>query len=85
VTPDRRLMCREVVDLLAEYVGRALDAGDVRALERHLEDCAPCRAYLATYRKTIGLTGRAMNVEMPDELKRRLREFVARRGRDASR
>lgn len=77
------LMCREVVELLAEYVGRALDVEDVRALERHLDDCAPCRTYLATYRKTIRLTGRAMDVEMPDELKRRLRDFIAGRGRDA--
>ena len=76
------LMCREVVDLLAEYVGRTLDTGDVRALERHLDDCPACRAYLATYRKTMRLTGRAMDVEMPDELKRRLRDFVAHHGRD---
>ena len=79
MTTDRDLMCREVIDLLAEYVGNALGADDVRALERHLQDCAPCRAYLATYRKTIRLTGRAMDVEMPDELQRRLREFIAAR------
>ena len=77
------LMCREVVDLLAEYMGRTLDTGDVRALELHLVDCPACRAYLATYRKTIRLTGRAMDVEMPDELKRRLRNFVAGLGTDA--
>jgi hypothetical protein len=77
---DRRLMCREVVDLLADYLGRTLDDGDVRALEQHLDGCAPCRAYLATYRTTIRLTGRALDVEMPEELKRRLREFVASRG-----
>ena len=75
----RALTCREVIELLADYLGAALQEADVRALERHLADCTACRAYLATYRKTVRITARAVDAEMPDELKRRLREFLERR------
>lgn len=92
MTPRRSFMCREVIDLLGDYLGVALAEPDVEALERHLADCPPCRAYLATYRKTARITARAMDAEMPDELEARLRDFLRRgvaggartRGRRAS-
>ena len=48
----------------------------VEKLEEHLRDCAPCRAYLATYHKTKSLAADAGRVEMPEEMKTRLREFL---------
>jgi hypothetical protein len=50
-------------------------------LERvgELHGCEPCRAYLATYRKTRALGARAARVEMPDEMKTRLRQFLLAR------
>jgi anti-sigma factor RsiW len=48
----------------------------VAALERHLADCGPCRAYLATYAKTRELGAQAQRVEMPAEMKTRLRRFL---------
>jgi len=38
-----------------------------------------CRAYLATYRTTVALSGRAEGLEMPEEMKIRLL-FLAARG-----
>jgi anti-sigma factor RsiW len=68
--------CRELIDVLQDYLDREL-AGDVVAeLERHLEDCAPCRAYLATYRKAREVGAAAGRVEMPEEMKIRLRRFL---------
>ena len=70
------MTCRELIDLLQDYLDREL-AGDVVAeLERHLEDCAPCRAYLATYRKAREVGAAAGRVEMPEEMKIRLRRFL---------
>lgn len=77
--PTRSLTCRDVVDLLADFLGATLRDADVQDLERHLADCTACRAYLATYRKTVRLTGRAVDAEMPDEMKRRLRVFLVER------
>jgi len=43
------MTCREVIDVLVEYLEQNLSTDVAQALERHLADCAPCRAYLATY------------------------------------
>jgi anti-sigma factor RsiW len=70
------MTCRELIEVLVDYLEGALTADVVAALERHLADCAPCRAYLATYRKTRTLTAGAGRLEMPDEMKIRLRRFL---------
>lgn len=70
------MTCRELIDVLDDYVDGALP-GDLRVdLEHHLENCVPCRAYLATYRKTREIGAAAARLEMPDELKARLRRFL---------
>jgi anti-sigma factor RsiW len=70
------MTCRELIDVLADYLEQSL-AGDVAAeLERHLADCAPCRAYLATYTRARVIGAEAQRVEMPEEMKVRLRRFL---------
>ena len=71
--------CRDVIELLDDYVEGALAPEDVSALERHLAGCLPCRAYLATYRKTRALGAQAARLEMPDEMTTRLRQFLRER------
>jgi len=68
--------CKEAIALIAEFLEQTLTAETLATLERHLADCAPCRAYLATYRKTVALTGRAEGLEMPEEMKTRLRSLL---------
>ena len=48
------------------------------ALERHLADRAPA-ACLATYRKTRSVSAEAQGIEMPDEMRDRLRQFLVER------
>ena len=71
-----RLTCREAIELMADYLETALGPEVVGALERHLRDCRPCLAYLETYRKTRSLAATAERVEMPPEMKTRLRQFL---------
>ncbi len=73
------MTCRDAIAVLADYLEHALDPDVVQALESHLAGCEPCRAYLATYRKTRALGARAARVEMPDEMKTRLRQFLLAR------
>lgn len=68
--------CREAIGVLGDFLEQVLGPDALAALDRHLAECAPCRAYLETYRKTVELTGRAEEVEMPDEMKERLRSFL---------
>ena len=70
------MTCRDAIAILADYLESTLSPELVEKLEEHLRDCAPCRAYLATYRKTKSLAADAGRVEMPEEMKTRLRELL---------
>ena len=78
MAPERtpKLTCRDVIGLLLDYLETALTDELIAAFEEHLRDCPPCQAYLATYRKTREVTGAAGRVEMPGEMKARLRELL---------
>ena len=71
--------CEDLIAVILEYLEGSMTLEDVEAFEAHLRICAPCRAYLATYRKTKAMAADADRVEMPDEMKERLRQFVLQR------
>jgi anti-sigma factor (TIGR02949 family) len=71
--------CRELIGVILEYLEGEMTPADVEEFEAHLAKCAPCRAYLATYRKTKDLAADVGRIEMPEEMKERLREFLLRR------
>ncbi|MBS1678395.1 MAG: zf-HC2 domain-containing protein [Actinobacteria bacterium] len=75
------LACREVVELVTDYLEGSMSRGERRRFEAHLADCPHCTGYLAQMRATIRLTGRLepadLTAEMRDdlgELFRRLRD-----------
>lgn len=70
------LTCKEAIELLGEYLERTLGADALQRLEHHLRDCAPCLAYLNTYRRMGELAADALRAELPAEMKARLREFL---------
>jgi predicted anti-sigma-YlaC factor YlaD len=70
--------CREAIDVLADYLDATLTPDLLAQLEAHLRGCAPCRAYLATYKRSAELAAKVNRVEMPPEVKRRLRDFLNR-------
>jgi predicted anti-sigma-YlaC factor YlaD len=60
--------CRDAIAAIAELLEQSPSPETLARFESHLADCAPCRAYLETYGKTVALTGRAEHVEGPDEM-----------------
>ncbi len=70
------MTCRDAIDVIAEYLDQTLTADSGRELEAHLGDCDACQAYMNTYRSTRALVGQAGRVEMPTELRARLRRFL---------
>jgi anti-sigma factor RsiW len=68
----RALTCREVIDLLTDYVEDALPAEERRRVEAHLATCDGCTACLEQVRETIRLTGMLTEEQVPDEDKHRL-------------
>jgi hypothetical protein len=73
------MTCREAIDVLADYLESSLTPELAEQLERHLLDCAPCRAYLRTYRKTREITGQVGRAPMPEEMRERLHRFLLER------
>jgi anti-sigma factor RsiW len=64
--------CRRIAELLADYLDGSLPRHTAELLEWHIDGCAPCVAFLNTYRGTVRATRSLMHVEVPPELKQRL-------------
>lgn len=64
--------CREVIDLLTDYVEDALPAEERLRVEAHLATCEGCTTYLEQVWETIRLTGMLTEEQIPDEEKQRL-------------
>jgi anti-sigma factor RsiW len=60
----RALVCRQAVELMADYLDGRLAGNDLQRLEVHLAGCPHCSEYLAQLRVTIDALGHAE----PDEL-----------------
>jgi predicted anti-sigma-YlaC factor YlaD len=71
------MTCREAIDILADYLESTLTPAALEKLEAHLGECAPCRAYLATYKRAAELAAKVNRVEMPPEVRQRLRDFLS--------
>lgn len=59
--------CRQLVELLTDYLDGVLPAGRHAAVERHLAACDHCRAYLQQFRATVLLTSRLAVEDVPPE------------------
>ena len=70
------MTCREAIALLADYLDRELTTEHLAQIEDHLAICAPCRAYFATYDKTRELAAKVQRIEMPADIKERLRRLL---------
>ena len=64
--------CRQIADLLGDYLEGALPRETRELIEWHIEGCAPCIAFVNTYRGTIDAAKKLREVEIPHELKKRL-------------
>ena len=54
---EPELTCRELVELVTDYLEGALDGATRRRVDEHLAACPGCTAYLDEMRVTIRLTG----------------------------
>jgi anti-sigma factor RsiW len=68
------LVCRQVVELVNDYLEEVLPRRDRRRFERHLRACPNCTTYLEQMRVTIAETGRLT----PDDLTPEARDEFTR-------
>ena len=73
VNPDD-LSCKELVELVTEYLDDRLAAHERTRFEMHLAYCDPCRVYLAQMRDTVRVAGRLTEGTMPAGAKEKLLE-----------
>ena len=62
------LVCREVVELVSDYLEGALPRAQRRRFEAHLAGCEHCSEYLEQMRVTIRLTGRLRSEDLTPEM-----------------
>jgi anti-sigma factor RsiW len=66
--PDAEdLACIEAVEIMTDYLDRALPAVEARRLERHLETCTGCTEYLEQMRTLAGSLGGLTKDSLPAE------------------
>ena len=66
---ERGLTCREVVEIIPDYLEDGLAPEDRRRVEDHLRICDGCTNYLEQMRETIRLTGMLSEEQIPEEQK----------------
>ena len=77
------LACRELVELITDYLEGVLPAADQQRFTAHLQVCPGCRKYVEQMRLTIRAIGRATPEPLPPETRQRLletfREWISSR------
>jgi len=72
VSTSEDMACRELVELITDYLDGELPEHDRVRLEDHLAKCDGCASYLEQMRATIELTGVLTEDQIPAEGKREL-------------
>ena len=68
------MTCREVVELMTDYLDGFLSATDRARFEDHMHGCDGCRAYLAQLRTARSIMGRLADEPVPAAVERELLE-----------
>jgi anti-sigma factor (TIGR02949 family) len=68
--------CREIAELLGDYLDGSLPRHQAEMLEWHIEGCPPCVAFVNTYRGTVNAAKKLTETQIPAELKSRLVAFL---------
>jgi anti-sigma factor RsiW len=77
------LRCKELVELVTDYLEDGLSRRERKRFEAHLAVCGGCTAYIAQMRETIRLTGSVGDLRIPEPI--RLDLLEAFRGWNTSR
>jgi len=67
-----QLSCRELVELVTDYLEGALSREETGRFEEHIGRCTGCAAYLEQIRQTIALAGRLTPESLSPEAEREL-------------
>ena len=66
------MACKELVELVTEYLEGTLSRADRQRFEDHLKDCSHCVTYLDQMRQTIRTLGRLTEEDVSEDIKQDL-------------
>jgi len=66
------ITCRQMIELLIDYVSGELQPDHKALVEKHLHRCPPCVAYVETYQLTIRITRQLPAAPIPKGLHEKL-------------
>jgi predicted anti-sigma-YlaC factor YlaD len=64
--------CREIVELVTDYLEGAMPAEEAALFEQHLNFCDGCERYVDQLRTTIATVGRIDDADVPPPMRARL-------------
>jgi Putative zinc-finger len=73
------IRCRDMVDLIVDYLEDTLEPAVRQAFEAHIADCQNCWRFLKTYRETIALGQQLRADTIPTDVRERLETFLRSR------
>lgn len=68
--------CKEVVDLLSDYLANELPEEDVAGIRAHLRGCRNCTTFFDSLKTTVRLTHHVNADDIPPEVVDRLQAFL---------
>lgn len=74
MSTHEEMTCRELVEVVSDYVDGTLPKQDRARLEEHLEDCSYCLAYIEQMRQTIEALGELREESIAPEMREELVE-----------
>ena len=75
---NQHLTCRELVELVTEYLELVLPEDERQRFENHLHGCVGCQAYVQQIQQTRSLIGSLRDAELPLEQRNQLIELFRR-------
>jgi hypothetical protein len=70
------MTCRELAEILCDYLDGALSEEQCVTIRAHLECCRECVYFVETYQLTIHITRRLPGAELPPALLDKLRQAM---------
>jgi anti-sigma factor RsiW len=70
--PSKDLACKELVELITDYLEEAISDADRTRFEEHLATCGGCREYLRQMRSVIGLSRNLSEETLPESVRNEL-------------
>jgi anti-sigma factor RsiW len=72
------MLCKDIVENIMGYIDAELDHETLVELEKHLDMCPECMAFIRTYKRMLTLTGKLKEKSfVTPEVRSRLKELLS--------